>query len=72
LGDLKIVKFACRRLTAGRGIVWMRVGLWVPVLGVEIEFSFQIFFFAFRCYWYNRRCWLLLKFVDLCEGVINL
>jgi hypothetical protein len=45
------------------------------VLEVEIRNSFdflRFFFFAFRCFRYSRRCWLLLKFVDVSEGVVNL
>jgi hypothetical protein len=45
------------------------------MLGVEIRNSldfFRFFFFVFRCYRYNRRYWLLLKFVDVSMGVINL
>jgi hypothetical protein len=45
------------------------------VLGVEIRNSFnffRFFFFAFRCFRYSRRCWLLLKFIDVSEGIINL
>jgi hypothetical protein len=45
------------------------------VLGVEIRNSFNFlwfFFFAFRCYRYSRGYWLLLKFVDVSMGVINL
>jgi hypothetical protein len=45
------------------------------MLGVEIRNSFdflRFFFFAFRCYRYSRRCWLLLKFVDVSKGVVNL
>jgi hypothetical protein len=32
---------------------------------------FRIFFFLFRG-WYSRRCWLLLEFIDLGLGIINL
>jgi hypothetical protein len=45
------------------------------VLGVEIRNCFdflRFFFFAFRCFRYSRRCWLLLKFVDVSEGIVNL
>jgi hypothetical protein len=56
-------------------VIWLRVRLWVSMLGVEIRNSLDFlwfFFFAFRCFRYNRRCWLLLKFVDVSEGVVNL
>jgi hypothetical protein len=45
------------------------------VLGVEIRNSLDflwVLFFAFRCYRYSRRYWLLLKFVDVSMGVVNL
>jgi hypothetical protein len=32
---------------------------------------FKVFFFSFR-YWYSRRCWLLLEFIDLSMGIVNL
>jgi hypothetical protein len=32
---------------------------------------FRIFFFLFKG-WYRRRCWLLLEFIDLGLGIINL
>jgi hypothetical protein len=56
-------------------VIWLRVGLWVSVLGVEIRNSLDflcVFFFTFRCYRYSRRYWLLLKFVDVSMGVVNL
>jgi hypothetical protein len=63
-------------LTARGRIIWLWVGLWIPVLTLQIRFSiyfFRIFFFffAFGCNRYSRGCWLLLKFIDLCEGIIN-
>jgi hypothetical protein len=45
------------------------------VLGVEIRNSLDflwVFFFAFRCYGYSRRYWLLLKFINMSMGVVNL
>jgi hypothetical protein len=56
-------------------VIWLRVRLWVSVLGVEIRNSFdflRFFYFAFRCFRYSRRCWLLLKFIDVSKGVVNL
>jgi hypothetical protein len=44
-------------------VIWLRVRLWVSVLGVEIRNSFDFlwfFFLAFRYYRYSKRCWLLL------------
>jgi hypothetical protein len=56
-------------------MIWLRIRLWVSMLGVEIRNFFYFlwfFFFAFRCYRYNRGYWLLLKFVDVSMGVVNL
>jgi hypothetical protein len=65
LDELEIVEVIYGGLAAGRGVIWLRVRLWVSVLGIEIRNSFDFlwFFFTFRCFRYNRRCWLLLKFV---------
>jgi hypothetical protein len=57
LDGQKIVEVVYRGLTAGRGVIWLRVRLWVSVLGVEIRNSFDshwFFFFTFRCYMYSR------------------
>jgi hypothetical protein len=75
LERLEIIEVAYGGLTAGRGVIWLRVRLWVSVLGIEIRNSLNLlrfFFFAFRCYKYNRRFWLLLKFIDVSMGVVNL
>jgi hypothetical protein len=75
LDGLKIVEIAYGGLAARRGVIWLRVRLWVSMLGVEIRNSFDLlwfFFFAFRCFRCSGRCWLLLKFVDVSEGVVNL
>jgi hypothetical protein len=75
LGELEIVEVAYRGLAAGRGVIWLRIGFWVSMLRIEIRNSFDslwVFFFAFRCYRYSRRYWLLLKFVDVSMGVVNL
>jgi hypothetical protein len=43
------------------------------VLRIDLGDSFDFFriFFFFRS-WYSRRCWLLLEFIDLGLGIINL
>jgi hypothetical protein len=43
------------------------------VLRIDPEDSFDFFriFFFFRS-WYGRRCWLLLEFIDVGVGIINL
>jgi hypothetical protein len=53
LDSLEIVEVAYGGLAAGRGVIWLRVRLWVSVLGVEIRNSFdflRFFFFTFSCY----------------------
>jgi hypothetical protein len=75
LEGLEIVEIAYGGLAAGRGIIWLRVRLWVFVLGVEIRNSLDflwVFFFAFKCYGYSRRYWLLLKFINMSMGIVNL
>jgi hypothetical protein len=75
LKELEIIEVAYGGLSAGRGMIYLRIRLWVSVLGVEIRNSldlFRFFFFAFRCYTYSRRYWLLLKFIDVSMGVVNL
>jgi hypothetical protein len=45
-------------LTAGRGVIWLRIGFWVSMLGVEIGNSLnflRIFISTFRGYRYSRR-----------------
>jgi hypothetical protein len=74
LEGLEVVEVAYGGLAAGRGMIWLRIRLWVSVLGIEIRNSLNLlrfFFFAFRCYRYNRRYWLLLKFIDMSMGVVN-
>jgi hypothetical protein len=75
LDGLKIVEVAYGGLAAGRRVIWLRVRLWVSMLGVEIRNSLELlwfFFFSFRCFRYHGRCWLLLEFVAVSEGVVNL
>jgi hypothetical protein len=58
LEGLEIVEVAYGGLAAGRGVIWLRVRLWVSMLGVEIRKSFdflRFFLFAFRCFRYSRR-----------------
>jgi hypothetical protein len=45
----------------------------ISVLRIDLGDSFNFFriFFFFRS-WYSRRCWLLLEFIDLGLGIINL
>jgi hypothetical protein len=75
LEGLEIIEVAYGGLAAGRGMIWLRIRLWVPMLGVEIRKSLDflwVFFFAFRCYGYSRRYWLLLKFLDVSMAIVNL
>jgi hypothetical protein len=75
LGELKIFEVAYGGLASGRGVIWLRIGFGVSMLGVEIRNSFNflwVFFSTFRYYRYSRRYWLLLEFIDVSMGVINL
>jgi hypothetical protein len=75
LEGLEIVEVAYGGLATRRGVIWLRIGFWAFMLGVKIRNSLDFlwfFFFAFRCYGYNRRYWLLLKFIDVSMGVVNL
>jgi hypothetical protein len=75
LGELEIFEVAYGGLAAGRGVIWLRIGFWVSMLRVKFGNSFNflwVCFFTFRNYRYSRRYWLLLEFVDVSMGVINL
>jgi hypothetical protein len=53
----------------------MRIGFWNSMLGIEIGNSLdflRIFFSTFRGYRYSRRYKLLLEFVDVSMGIIDL
>ena len=75
MDGLEIIEVAYGGLAARRGVIWLRVRLWVSVLGVEIRHSlnfFRVFFlFTFRCHRYSRGCWLLLEFIDLSKSIIH-
>jgi hypothetical protein len=56
-------------------VIWLRIRFWVSMLGVEIGNSLDflwVFFSTFRYYRYRRRYQLLLEFVDVSRGVIDL
>jgi hypothetical protein len=58
LDKLKIAEVAHGGLAAGRGMMWLRIGFWISMLGVEIENSFdflRVFFSTFGGYMYSRR-----------------
>jgi hypothetical protein len=58
LDRLAIVEVAYGGLAVGRGMIWLRVGFWIFVLGVEIKNSLNflwVFFSTFRSYRYSRR-----------------
>jgi hypothetical protein len=71
---LEIVEVAYRRLTIGRRVIWLRIGFWISMLGIEIRNSLnflRVFFSTFRYYGYSRRYWLLPKFFDVSMGVVS-
>jgi hypothetical protein len=58
LDELNIVEVAYGGLAAGRGLIWLRIGFWVSMLGVEIGNSFnflRVSFSTYRGYRYSRR-----------------
>jgi hypothetical protein len=47
------------------------------MLGIKIKNSFNLFrvfffIFPFRLFRYDRRCWLLMKHIDMGNGVVKL
>jgi hypothetical protein len=55
---IKIVEVAHRGLAARGRMIWLRIGFWIFMLGVEIENSLnflRVFFSTFRGYRYSRR-----------------
>jgi hypothetical protein len=62
-------------LTARRRVIWLRIGLRVSMLKVEIQNSLdflRVFFSTFRYYGCNGRYWLLLQFFNVSLGIISL
>jgi hypothetical protein len=47
LDKLEIVEVAYRGLAAGRGVIWLRVGFWVSMLGIEIKNSLDFLWVFF-------------------------
>jgi hypothetical protein len=69
LGRLKIIEVAYGGLAAERGVIWLRIGFWISMLGVEIRNSLDflwVFFFTFRGYKYSREV-LAVAGVRRCE-----
>jgi hypothetical protein len=74
LNKLEIVEIAYRRLTAGRRVIWFRIGLRVSMLRVEIRNSLnflQVFFSTFRYYGCSGRYLLLLQFFNVSMGIVS-
>jgi hypothetical protein len=75
LDTLKIVEVAHGGLAARRGMIWLRIRFWISMLGREIGNSLDflwVFFSTFRGYKYSRRYKLLLEFIDVSMGIIDL
>jgi hypothetical protein len=56
-------------------MIWLRIGLYVSMLGIEIRNSLdflQVFFSTFTGYRYSKRYYLLLEFVDVSMSIIDL
>jgi hypothetical protein len=58
LDKLKIVEVAHGGLAARGGMIWLRIGFWISMLGIKIGNSLdflRVFFSTFRGYRYSRR-----------------
>jgi hypothetical protein len=74
---LKIIEVTHRRLAAGRRTVGWRIRFGISMLGIKIRnfFNFfRVFFFIFTCRLLrcDRRYWLLMKHIDMGDGVVKL
>jgi hypothetical protein len=74
---LEIIEVAHRRLAARRRTIglWIRFG--ISMLGIKIRNSFNLFrffffIFTFRLFRCDRRYWLLMKHIDMGDGVVKL
>jgi hypothetical protein len=75
LNKLEIVEISYRRLTARRRVVWLRIGLRVSMLRIEIRNYlnfFRVFFSTFRYYGCSGRYLLLLQFFNVSMGIVSL
>jgi hypothetical protein len=73
---LEINEVAHRRLTAGRRTIGLRIRFLIPMLGIKIGNSFNLFrvffIFTFRLLKCDRRYWLFMKHINIGDGVIKL
>jgi hypothetical protein len=74
---LEIVEVAHRRLAARRRTIGLRIRFGIYMLGIKIGNSSNLFrviffIFTFRLFRCDRRYWLLMKHIDMGEGIVNL
>jgi hypothetical protein len=62
---LEIIEVAHRRLAARRRTIGLRIRFGISMLRIKIGNSFRLF----RC---DRRYWLLMKHIDMGDGVVKL
>jgi hypothetical protein len=58
-------------------MIGLRIRLGISMLGIKIGNSFNLFrvfffIFTFRLLRCDRRCWLLMKYIDMGDGVVKL
>jgi hypothetical protein len=74
---LEIIEVAHRRLAAGRRMNGLRIRFGISMLGIKIGNSFNLFrvfffIFTFRLLRCDRRCRLLMKHIDMGDGIAKL
>jgi hypothetical protein len=74
---LEIVEVAHRWLAARRRTIGLRIGFGISMLRIKIRNSsnlFRVFFFifTFRLFRCDRRWWLLMKHIDMGDGIVKL
>jgi hypothetical protein len=73
---LEIIEVAHKRLAARRRTIGLRIRFGISMLGIKIGNSFNLFrvffIFTFRLFRCDRRYWLLMKHIDMGDGVVKL
>jgi hypothetical protein len=71
---LEIIEVAHRRLAARRRTIGLRIRFGISMLRIKIGNSLRVLFFifTFRLFRCDRRYWLLMKHIDMGDGVVKL
>jgi hypothetical protein len=74
---LEFIEVVHRRLAARRRTIGLRIRFGISMLRIKIRNSFNLFrvfffIFTFRLFKCDRRYWLLMKHIDMGDGVIKL